>query len=382
MKLNLRKPDFRHLTFRVVVRYVLTAASAFLFLCALLSGYAGWINPSFWALPSMLALVFLPLFVLTVACMVAWNIYSFRSVMAITSDVVVFLLLYPLSVVSPFGSKKLKRSDEKVFTVMSYNSFYCNDSEYDNPVRSRTLDYVITAGADIVCMQELYSLDAAGTHGKATDTQIQKVKSMYPYRVEPGSRELVVLSRFPLTVVGGDNGKLFFQYEVVRAYVMGTPVTIVNVHLPSFGLSDEERQIVNKMKDSEIQETTEDIRHTIYGKLARAFEVRAEAAKVIRSLCDTIKGDLIVCGDFNDVPGSYAYRTVRGADLRDVYTETAKGYTCTFNAYMMYFHIDQMLYRGDMRALAFRRGTLRSSDHYPIMGTFALPIRSGAKMAR
>lgn len=382
MKFEFKKPDLSRLTFRKVVRYLLIAASALLFLFALLSGYAGWINPSYWALPAMLALVFLPLFVMSVAAMIAWNIYNLRSVMAITGDIVIALLLYPLFIVSPFGSKKLKHDDEKVFTLLSYNSFYCNDSEYDNPVRSRTLDYIITTGADIVCLQELYSLDAAGTHGKATDTQIKQVKSMYPYRVEPGDRELVILSRFPLTVVGGDYGKLFFQYEVVRADVFGTPVTIVNVHLPSFGLSNEERQIVNKMKDSEIKESTGEIRHTIYGKLARAFEVRAEAAKVIRALCDTIKGDLIVCGDFNDVPGSYAYRTVRSADLRDVYTETAKGYTCTFNAYMMYFHIDQMLYRGDMRALSFNRGTLRSSDHYPIMGTFALPIKSGAKVVR
>lgn len=366
-----------------IVRYSLLGLSVWLYFFTLLAGYSGWINPEKWALPAMLALGFLPLFVVCVAATVGWNIYNFRSPIAIIGDVVMALLVFPFFTLCPFGSAKLRRADEKVLTVMSYNSFYCNDTQFENPVRSRTLDYIITTYADIVCLQELYSLDAAGTHGKATETQIRRVKQMYPYRVEPGSRELVILSRYPLTMLDGDNGKLFFQYQAVRANVSGTPVTIVNVHMPSFGLSDEERQIVRKMKSrpSDIKDGAEEIRHTIYGKLAQAFAARAQAARVIRHFCDTVKGDLIVCGDFNDVPGSYTYRTVRGDDMRDVYTETAKGYTCTFHAYMMYFHIDQMFYRGDMRALSFRRGVVKSSDHYPIVGTFALPVTSGAKIA-
>lgn len=359
---------------REIAYYILLVASGWLFLFSLLAGYAGWINPEFWALPSMLALAFIPFFILALVAMVGWNIYNYRSVPAIVGDAVIALLLYPFLIVCPFGSSKVVNKGEKKFTVLSYNTYYCNDVRIPNPVRSRTLDYIITSGADIVCLQELYSLDAAGTHGKATDTQIDKVKQLYPYRVEPGDRELVILSRFPLTVLGGDNGKLFFQYQAVRADVYGIPVTVVNVHMPSFGLSDEERQIVRNAKESAdgIKGSASEMRHTVYGKLAHAFEVRAEAARVIRHLCDTVKGDLIVCGDFNDVPGSYAYRTVRGDDLRDVYTETAKGYTPTFNNYLMYFHIDQMFYRGNLRAIKFVRGNVNSSDHYPITGTFAL----------
>lgn len=360
---------------RSVFKWGLFIGSGFLYLFTVLSGYAGWINPETWAFPAMLALMFFPLYLITVAITIGWNIYNYVSPLAIIGDVVVVLLIYPFLLVFPLGSPKVKYANETTFTVMSYNSFYCNDTEIKNPVRSRTLDFILTTKADIVCLQEQYSVATAVSHGKATDTQIQQIKALYPYRYEPGSRELVILSRYPITPLAGDEGKMFFYYQAVRVDVKGTPVTVLNVHMPSFGLSDQERQVVNQMqKGAEgISESAEEMSNSIYGKLAKAFANRSQAAKVIRNFCDTVKGDLIVCGDFNDVPGSFAYRIVRGNDLKDVYTETYTGYTPTFHDYMMYFHIDQMFYRGDMRALDFMRGNLKSSDHYPIVATFAIP---------
>lgn len=352
----------------------LAVVSILIYLGAIFAGYAGWIDPSTWALPSMLALAFMPFFILSVIGMIGWNIYRFDSWIALFSDFVVIILIYPFILVFPMSHAKSASEGERVFSVMSYNSFYCDDTEFDNPARSRTLDYIINSDADIVCLQELYSIDAAGTHGKATTTQLDKIKELYPYRLEPGSRELVMLSHYPLKEIGGDRGELFFQYQVARVDVMGTPVTVINVHLPSFGLSPEERQVINDIKDGgEGLSHARSEQKSIYSKLSTAFSVRARAARVIRNICDTITGDLIVCGDFNDVPGSFAYRTVLGNDLHDVYKETEMGYTNTFHAYMMYFHIDQMFYRGNMRALDFIRGNVRSSDHYPITGIFALP---------
>lgn len=353
----------------------LIAATSLLFLFALLAGYAGFISPIFWAFPSMLALVFLPLFLLSVLVTLGWNLYDFRHPVSIAGDVLFAVLLWPFLTVFPFGSRKTPYPNERTFTVMSFNTFYCNDIEYSNPVRSRTVDYIIERRADIVCLQEIYDLDAATTHGKATTAQVQHLKTLYPYRYEPGGRELVFLSRYPITPISGDEGKLFFQYQIVRINVAGTPVTVINVHLPSFGLSDGERQVVNQMKEGKdgVSESAREMRTSIYGKLSNAFATRANAARIIRSVADTIKGDLIVCGDFNDVPGSYAYRTIQGGDLRDVYRDTYTGYVPTFHNYMMYFHIDQMFYRGDMRALSFERGDVSSSDHYPIVGTFAIP---------
>lgn len=352
-------------------------ATWILYLFAILGAFAGWINPEKWALPSMLALAMPPLIVMCTGATVAWGAYHWRRPCAVGGYVTCLILLYPFFTLCPISVPQKPRPGEKILTVLSYNSFYCNDTQFENPVRSRTLDYIINSRADVVCLQELYSLDAAGTHGKATETQIANVKRLYPYRLEPGDRELVILSRFPIKALEGSSGKLFFQWQSVEVDYNGTPVTIVNVHMPSFGLDNGERQIVRKMGQGSggIREGAREMRRTIYGKLAEAFATRARAAEVIRDYCRSVKGNLIVCGDFNDVPGSYTYRTVRSAGLKDLYTSVSSGYTFTFNAYLMFFHIDQMLYRGNLRGIGFTRGDVESSDHYPITGTFALPAK-------
>ncbi len=43
-------------------------------------------------------------------------------------------------------------------------------------------------------------------------------------------------------------------------------------------------------------------------------------------------GNVIVCGDFNDVPGCRALRILESAGLTDAYAELGLGPTITFNA--------------------------------------------------
>ena len=37
---------------------------------------------------------------------------------------------------------------------------------------------------------------------------------------------------------------------------------------------------------------------------------------------------------------------------------------------MFYFHIDQILYKGDLKALSVRKGKIKTSDHYPLLSEF------------
>ena len=42
---------------------------------------------------------------------------------------------------------------------------------------------------------------------------------------------------------------------------------------------------------------------------------------------------------------------------------------------MFYFHIDQMLYRGPLKALSLKVGKINTSDHYPLIGVFEFTDR-------
>ncbi|MDE7510540.1 MAG: endonuclease/exonuclease/phosphatase family protein, partial [Muribaculaceae bacterium] len=78
----------------------------------------------------------------------------------------------------------------------------------------------------------------------------------------------------------------------------------------------------------------------------------------------------VICGDFNDVPASWTYRLFLKEGFKDAYCATNFFPTYTFYPHGFYFHLDQMLYRGDIRPLGVDRLDIRTSDHLPLLATF------------
>ena len=92
--------------------------------------------------------------------------------------------------------------------------------------------------------------------------------------------------------------------------------------------------------------------------------------RAMRQLLDDTSGDVLVMGDMNDTPGSFAYRTVCGDDLHDAWAETGLGPIYTFNSHHLYVKIDHILYRGHLKPLWCRRDKAGESDHYPLVALF------------
>ncbi|HBC21661.1 MAG TPA: endonuclease, partial [Porphyromonadaceae bacterium] len=111
---------------------------------------------------------------------------------------------------------------------------------------------------------------------------------------------------------------------------------------------------------------------SILAKMKKSYRDRAADAEAVRELLDSIKGTVIVCGDFNDVPASWAYRKVRGDDMSDAYADTGFGLMNTYNMHSFWFHIDHVLYRGAVRPLSVQKGNVDYSDHFPLIASFAL----------
>ena len=135
------------------------------------------------------------------------------------------------------------------------------------------------------------------------------------------------------------------------------------------------------MIDTEIYKRSNDRRHVethdikalsgnLLSNLYSACRKRAEQAKQLRQFVDSAGTNVIVCGDFNDTPDSFSYRTAKGNDLADAYTECAFGPTITYHANRFYFKIDHILYKGCFKAVDVERGKINSSDHYPLLATF------------
>ena len=87
-----------------------------------------------------------------------------------------------------------------------------------------------------------------------------------------------------------------------------------------------------------------------------------EAAEEIKKI-DT--DYVLVCGDFNDTPISYAHRTIQGP-LKDAYAASGRGVGVTYNENFFWFRIDNILHSANMKPINCTVDKVRYSDHYPL----------------
>ena len=96
------------------------------------------------------------------------------------------------------------------------------------------------------------------------------------------------------------------------------------------------------------------------------FKIRARQADAVAEEISKAKGDyILVCGDFNDTPISYAHRTVQGP-LVDSFAESGQGMGITYNQNMFWFRIDNILHSKNMKSMNCTIDKVRYSDHYPL----------------
>lgn len=341
--------------------------SALLSLSVLITAYAGYIPSDVWAIPSVAVLMFVPLALLLLATGVLWLCFK----KWISGGICLLTLFlcgaartanFPLNI-----SEQKPDKNEKTLTLLTYNVYALTVDREAKVKTSPVLSYIIQSGADIVCLQE------AGSAMSLFPGQLDSLMRIYPYKTNYGQSELTMLSKYPIRNFRNSNESKNDKDEFrltgfAEVDYEGLNILIANVHLTSFCLSDSERKVLKNVA------AAKEYSSGVLSKLKEGFEVRGKLARHLKSrLSETGMRNIIVCGDFNDVPGSYTYRTLSGDDFKDAYAESGFGPMVTYNAHHMYFHLDHILYRGDnIRALSCERGGLRNSDHFPVIAKFAV----------
>ena len=365
----------RHHVHRVVDvgDFLLTAAVVLLAFATVISGYGGYVNPSVIPAAALVAMMFPVFMLLSVATLVALIIVRRR--LALVPVVSILLSLPSLLVYCPlnFGHAPSEKEASRSFKVMTYNALNWTDYSYeglDTVTPNASVQLVLDADPDILCLQEC-SGPTLHTPG-VTPGLLDEFFKRYPYVERVPTSSLTIYSKFPITrLVDNDRFSETADYACYRLNVRGRLLTLYNVHLQSIGLSPEDKALYREITDgrTEVGEINR-VRDNIFSKLYAAFINRSRQAQSLRSFVDNRKGDIIVCGDFNDIPGCYAVREVKGSDMSDAFYDAGTGPSVSYRAGRFYFRIDHMLYRGDFHAINSQRIRGGLSDHYPIITTF------------
>ena len=337
----------------------------------LVTGFADMLDPRSWPVMTTAGYAF-PLFALANLGMIV--IWMFISKKHILVPFLGFVICYvPVTQYCPVhASGEVPLGALK---IMTYNTWGFgsqretgNDEEAKKKARRDILQYIADEDCHVVCIQE-------GIYHKAMEADIDSIiKPKMPYldtcKIEGGTM-LMVLSKYPIkkheALKYESKGNLSAAFYLD---VNGKELIILNNHLETNKFSMEEKQQFGDMVKGDMGRSgikTES--KFVLKKLGAAAAVRAPQAEAVASYVRMHKGrSMIVCGDFNDIPISYARRTI-AKDLEDCYVSTALGPGFTYHRNGMYVRIDNVMCTDDLDSYSFhveKKCTI--SDHYPVVG--------------
>lgn len=340
---------------------------AILFSFALLfAAYGGRVDPTVWTLPSMATLALPAVACVVLAFLVVLALFrQWRSAAIIVGAL---MLSWPtLRLLSPFTLTHPEADPGKTqLKVLTMNVTQFNWQDGDSP--SKNMRYILDQDADIVAIQEglvYFSYEKL----KTVQPMLEELYKKYPYR-KKHFFDVGILSKYPFTEVSSPALASDSLSYFIKAWDVDAPggnVRIVNMHLSSLRFTGNDSRVIETIN---IPSDRKNRIKSVARKLDTGFHSHARQSQAIRDLIDETAGDVIVMGDMNDTPGSFAYRTVCGDDLRDAWADAGFGPIYTFHAHHLYVKIDHIFYRGDFKLLSCRRDKKGESDHYPLVAIF------------
>lgn len=353
---------------------VMRIISVIVFLLTIISAYGGKMNPDYLTFPAVLCLA-LPYFAILTGVLIIFWLIQRKVIFTALGVLTLVACAAPLALAFPLSSGKSAQEGSRTFKIISWNVLHTDDIRKPDYGSNRAVEFMINSDADVICLAELLNFSPAELK-KASPQLIDSLIRKYPFRAGLSTTDIKVLSKYPVSQIGltdtrGGNQPRYDFFKV--NFPGGNILNIGMVHLYSYDLSPEERNVMKDMKSvGGAKESMKELKGSIMHKLRNAFRQRAENANALREAINTFRpsAPLIVCGDFNDVPASWTYNLIRGEDMNDAYVETNFGPAITYNLHGFYFHIDQMLYRGNLRALKVKVDKINTSDHYPLIGEF------------
>lgn len=373
----------RILTRRLFI--ILNCITVLLFLLACTNAI---LQPGRWWMIALLGLIFPLLLLLLLLFFIAgifmsgyrrWALVSLVALIIGWPNIHSFLALNPghsfQAVKSPGALRIL------TWNVRSFDEFITKKKGASGH-RALMLDFIAGEHADVVCLQEFIN---SFIPADSCDLPYIQQRLHFPYRyfsrdyvnrVGKFDAGVIILSRYPIVDSSimdyARPGGFHSTESLISADILAgkDTVRIFTTHLQSvlFHSKDfHDLQIIKNVDDSILAASK-----SIAVKLGYAFQHRGDQAEEVRAQLDKSPYPAIICGDFNDVPNSYTYFTIR-KDWQDAYIRKGFGIGRTYKQISPTLRIDYILASRAFDVLQCRRFSLPWSDHNPVVADLQLP---------
>ena len=278
---------------------------------------------------------------------IRWRCWVFIPLIAIFSNWGYMSCVLQSPFFSPASSPMVKMNvyTPGVLTVATYNVDAFNH-EHTGYSCKEIASYMRNLQADILCFQEFGINDEFGIDS------ISAALSNWPYHYIPSSPEgknllqLAVFSRYPIKeehlIIYPDSKNCSLACDIE---INGRTIRLFNNHL----------------------QTVEHATLGLIDGLHENFRKRAVQADLLKQLIAASPYPTLVCGDFNSLPSSYVYHTIKGDKLQDGFQTSGHGYMYTFKYFKHLLRIDYILHSPELNSTDYFSPDLNYSDHNPVV---------------
>lgn len=243
--------------------------------------------------------------------------------------------------------------------VVSYN--ICNLN------RSEIVDSLANHAPNIVCLQEYKSDSGFVWNNVGAKHRYKKSRQINTTAKGEADFSCEIFTNLPIIRQGLIDSLPRFNAIWADILYDKDTIRVVNLHLKSTTITAQDMEFVeghkyvlDSARNSKIRSITDRlVENSIYrGAQARKVKEFIERSQPMK---------IIVCGDFNDTPLSYTYKTI-AQQLTDTFIAAGNGYRYTFNGFFKLLPIDYILASKHFNVLSYEADyTMGFSDHYPVI---------------
>lgn len=357
---------------------VLNVLASIIFLLACL---APSLDPIEWWFISLLGLGFALLVVTLVAFILFWLVFKARFILLSLIPLLIgyksIATFFALNATHKFNYQK----DPGTLRVAHWNVArfieWRRNNNKGSQTRLKMMDQIKEQNADVLCMQEFFTSTSTDYYNNLEHLMKEMGYRYYYYAwMNDGDLQWMgnaIFSKVPIV----DSGHVYFPHSKFPETLLyadlafnNDTIRVYTTHLQSVQFKKEDFENIEEIKDGDknlIQNTK-----GIFGKVRRAMMLRKGQADIIKEMLSNDPYPTILTGDFNDVPNSYAYATIRNEKFTDAFLEKGFGVGRTYNSISPTLRIDYILHTKEFEVMQFNRIVRELSDHYMLVADVRL----------
>lgn len=342
-------------------------------LAMLLAYLAPFVNPSRIFLPALFGLAYPYLLMLHLAFLCFWLIRMKKEILI--SMIVILLGWNHLNNLLPLNFRSseipVNASHDRFFKALSYNvrGFDIFKWNKEPEAKREIFEFLKSQDPQLVCFQEYYTSSLQGQTHRDISNQLNYLPHNAVYytadRMNRNGFGIATFSKYPILKKSRIPFNTSFNAAMYTDILFRQDtIRVFNIHLQSISFQEDNYAFMDTARLKYNNEQMNEIR-AIGSRLKTAFSKRSEQAQMIASYIRDSPYPVVVMGDFNDTPQSYAYRQIKKG-LNDAFRKSGHGFGNTYAGELPSFRIDYIMYGSPLKSSGFLRIKTDHSDHYPI----------------